>query len=143
VNAPDSIIPSMPMFTTPTRSQSTPARPAKAMGTARTTVACKSPISESDLSAVAQVKNAITNNAMAMPRKRLAMLLADVISSRTPRKAMTTAATMTNGRAGTTSGLSGTAARGEARLNTASPVVPGMNSAAIAPATAKRMKPMA
>src|SRR5664279_1295123 len=49
VKAPDSIMPSMPMLTTATRSDSTPTRPPSAIGTARTTVASSMPVSENDL----------------------------------------------------------------------------------------------
>ena len=61
-------MPSMPMLTTATRSDSTPTSPPRAIGTARTTVASSMPVSENDLPAVAQTRKAVTTRKKPMPR---------------------------------------------------------------------------
>lgn len=60
VNAPASSIPSTAMLTTATRSDSTPANPPSAIGTALTIVACSIPVREKDLPAVAHTRKAKT-----------------------------------------------------------------------------------
>ncbi len=71
VKAPASSMPSMPMLTTATRSDSTPARPPSAIGTARTIEAWNMPVSENALPAAAQTRKAATASRKPMPRTRL------------------------------------------------------------------------
>jgi len=92
VNAPASNIPSMAMLTTATRSDSTPANPPSAIGTARTIVACSIPVREKDLPAVAQTRKAATASTSPNPIESAVHRAPPRKNWRTPRKARTAAA---------------------------------------------------
>ena len=82
----------MAMLTTPERSQSVPARPPSAIGTARTIVACSMPVSEKDLPAVAQTRKAATAMARPTAIETVDHLAPPRMNWRTPRKARMAAA---------------------------------------------------
>ncbi len=92
VKAPASSMPSMAMLTTATRSESTPASPPSAIGTARTTVACSMPVSENALPAVAQTRKAVTATNRPKPSARPVQRIPPRMNCRAPRKASSAAA---------------------------------------------------
>ena len=67
-NAPTSNMPSIPIFITATLSERTPASPARAIGTALTTVACNIPVREKDLPAVAHTKKHVIKRKKPKPK---------------------------------------------------------------------------
>ncbi len=83
----------MAMLTTATRSQSTPASPPSAIGTARIIVACSMPVSENDFPAVAQVRNAVTSSKSPMPKRIPLVFAAPGRNCRTPKNASSAATT--------------------------------------------------
>jgi hypothetical protein len=93
VKAPDSSIPSMPMLTTATRSDSTPARPPSAIGTARSTVASSMPVSENALPSAAHTRKAVTTRNRPMPRNQLDQRAPPRRNWRTPKNASSAATT--------------------------------------------------